>query len=160
MSGVIYLHDITSDRFSTAGGQSLGILERLTGELALKNVVLGTTKWSRETKEKHCKLHESELRDKYWKPLIFRGSVMLRFDDSSESATRFVETILGRTTDHGIVLNVDKELANQKKKGVEKETAKRKEGLFRRIRKFFAFGSKVSSLSGSYFLSAPTNVSK
>ncbi|PPQ97256.1 hypothetical protein CVT26_000646 [Gymnopilus dilepis] len=124
LGGVIFLHDINHSRYDLRLFQ---VLKRFMGEAALENVVLGTTHWisegARTAKDprlheseltthwisegartaKDPRLHESELRDKYWKPLIARGSVMLRFDGSSESAAKFVETILDRTTDHGIV---------------------------------------------------------
>ncbi|KAF8908552.1 hypothetical protein CPB84DRAFT_1674206, partial [Gymnopilus junonius] len=147
LGGVIYLHDITVDRLSAAASRSLQILDHLCGSKVFRNVVLVTTKWNRETPDRHCERHELELRDNYWKPLITQGSSMERFQEESD-ASKFVDLILSRTSDHGIVLDIQKEMVDERKSVSETKagkTSKRqnepekgvKLSFFRRIRRFF-----------------------
>ncbi|KAF8891116.1 hypothetical protein CPB84DRAFT_1784447, partial [Gymnopilus junonius] len=95
LGGVIYLHDISSDRFSGTARRNLEMFHNLCGDAALDKVILGTTKWKRKTEEINCS-HEDEMKKVHWKPLIKKGSTVCRFLDSHESAKSFIDIILRR----------------------------------------------------------------
>ncbi|KAF8891141.1 P-loop containing nucleoside triphosphate hydrolase protein [Gymnopilus junonius] len=148
LGGIIYLHDISDDRLSAAAHTHLSLLKNFCGVTALKNVVLGTTKWSKVTEGRGLE-REKELKERYWGPLIAMGSTVEKFDGKRESASRIVENILDRIGSPGIVLDIQRELVEEKKdvsetgagttlkrEGLDK-VKKEKEGLFRRIRRFF-----------------------
>jgi len=93
LGGVIYLHDISSDRFSGTARRNLEMFHNLCGDAAMNKVILGTTKWKRKTEEINYS-HEDELKKVHWKPLIKKGSTVCRFLDSHESAKNFIDIIL------------------------------------------------------------------
>ena len=70
------------------------MFRRLCGEDALSKVVLGTTNWG-EVDGSVGKRREGQLADGFWKDL--KGSTMLRFYQTLESARGFLDVILLRT---------------------------------------------------------------
>lgn len=93
LGGVLYLHDISNDRFSGTARRNLEMFQHLCGDAALSKVVLGTTKWKRTPVDIGVS-HEKELKEVHWKPLINKGSTVRRFVDDRQSAMSFVEGIL------------------------------------------------------------------
>lgn len=65
--GVIYLHDISETKFSGSQQVTFNICEKLCGG-AMKNVIVGTTKWASEGSEEHSAQvsREMQIRDKFW----------------------------------------------------------------------------------------------
>ncbi|KDR82107.1 hypothetical protein GALMADRAFT_45528, partial [Galerina marginata CBS 339.88] len=94
LGGVIYLHDVSIDRFTGTARRNLEMFEHLCGEDALCKVFLGTTKWSVLVKPEIASSHEEELVHEYWSPLITKGSNVRRFEDTYESAKGFIDAIL------------------------------------------------------------------
>ena len=88
LAGFIYLYDISS-----VLGPNIDIFRNFCGNEALKNVVLGTTKWDRESLE-IGQWREQELKDEYWKEMVQQGSVVMRVHADSSSAWRIVYRIL------------------------------------------------------------------
>ncbi|KAJ3513211.1 hypothetical protein NLJ89_g3075 [Agrocybe chaxingu] len=85
LSGLIYLHRISDNRM---GGTPLRLLEtfqKLCGTDVLRHVVLVTTMWD-DVSEDVGNVRETELRRKYWKSMIDRGSRTCRFENTRESA--------------------------------------------------------------------------
>lgn len=165
LGGIIYLQDITSDRPHPNIRGRLSLLGLGCGiQKAFDNVVLGTTKWNIETPDDRYSQRELKLQSKYWKPLITRGSAMLRFEDSSESASKFIDAVLRQATDyHGIVLDIPRgpvdEKRDHKVKGSKIFASEQggydaaKKGVIPRIRKFF--GLKVRpSVFDLYFVTS------
>ena len=73
--------------------QNLTMFRKLCGDAALKNVVLGTTKWNDVRPELGLK-RETQLRDTYWKEMIEQGSVIMQVHADSLSAWNIVNRIL------------------------------------------------------------------
>lgn len=46
ISGIIYVHDITNEKFTGSAGRYLSMFTRIVGPNALRNVTLLTTKWT------------------------------------------------------------------------------------------------------------------
>jgi len=115
LGGVIYLHDISHDRFSGTARRNLDMFHYLCGEEALNNVVLGTTKWGRVTVDDGNR-RERELKDIHWKPLIDKGSMVRRSKGDLESAWDVIDVLLCKLIegmDTG--LEIQKEMADGKK---------------------------------------------
>ncbi|KDR79475.1 hypothetical protein GALMADRAFT_154365 [Galerina marginata CBS 339.88] len=92
LGGVIYLHDITAPRFDGPARRNLQTFWNTWGQKV--PVVLGTTKGTLllpGSEERQSQLVKSS---EYWKPLIDKGAKVLPFDNSYESAYRFIDTIL------------------------------------------------------------------
>ncbi|KDR69843.1 hypothetical protein GALMADRAFT_128439 [Galerina marginata CBS 339.88] len=92
IGGVIYLHDITKDRFSGTARQNLRLFQDMCRDDALKNVVLVTTKWSRKSKD--SEKYQLQLEGKHWKTLIDKGAKVHRFDQGSTSAWAAIDMII------------------------------------------------------------------
>ena len=93
VAGIIYLHDIAQTRMFGTARKNLDMFRKLCGDEALKNVVIGTTKWSYVTPEVG-KQHEQLLRDTYWKEMLQQGSVTMRVHADSTSAWEIINHIL------------------------------------------------------------------
>ncbi|KAF8147716.1 P-loop containing nucleoside triphosphate hydrolase protein [Crassisporium funariophilum] len=94
LGGVIYLHDISQDRFSGTARRNLEMFNHLCGDAALSKVVLGTTKWGRVPREAAVN-RERELRCTHWKFMIDKGSNMLPFTGDRQTAQAFVDLVVG-----------------------------------------------------------------
>lgn len=70
---------------SATASKNLTMFNKLCGDDALKNVILGTTKWGDTAAEVGLR-HEQQLADDYWKTMIEKGSEMTRFTNTRESA--------------------------------------------------------------------------
>ena len=93
VAGIIYLHDITQKRMFGTTRKNLDMFRKLCGDEALKNVVIGTTKWD-EVSLEVGKQHEQRLQDKYWKEMLQQGSVTMRVHADSTSAWEIINHIL------------------------------------------------------------------
>ena len=93
LAGFIYLLEISERRMYAARRKSLEIFRKLCGDEALRNVVLGTTKWD-EIRLEIGQQRERELKDIYWKEMVQQGSVIMRVHTDSSSAWEIVNRIL------------------------------------------------------------------
>ncbi|KAF4615012.1 hypothetical protein D9613_003497 [Agrocybe pediades] len=97
LGGVIYLHDISQDRFFEKAQKNLDMLSRMCGDAALKKVIFGTTKWSR-TPVDIGKKHEHDLKENHWRAMLDKGTKFKRFEDSRDSALSFIKHIVEDTS--------------------------------------------------------------
>ncbi|THU87681.1 hypothetical protein K435DRAFT_867068 [Dendrothele bispora CBS 962.96] len=79
LAGVIYLHDISQDRFTGTARRNLSMFNHLCGEASLDKVVLVSTKWERFRDAQIPTAREGELKDKHWKFMVGKGSQVERF---------------------------------------------------------------------------------
>jgi len=98
LGGVIYLHDISQDRFSGTARQHLETFNRHRRDAALNKVVLATTKWSRLS-ESDGSRREAELKEVPWKSMRDKGAEVLRFLDDQKSAWDIVSVFLNRASE-------------------------------------------------------------
>jgi len=98
LGGVIYLHDISQDRFSGTARRNLEMFNHLRGDAALDKVVLGTTKWARLS-ESDGSRREAELKEVHWKSMLDKGSKVLRFMGDKRSAWDIVSVFLKRASE-------------------------------------------------------------
>ena len=98
LGGVIYLHDISQDRFSGTARQHLETFNRYRRDAALNKVVLATTKWSRLS-ESDGSRREAELKEVPWKSMRDKGAEVLRFLGDQKSAWDIVSVFLDRASE-------------------------------------------------------------
>ncbi|THU87673.1 hypothetical protein K435DRAFT_919431 [Dendrothele bispora CBS 962.96] len=79
LAGVIYLHDISQDRFTDTARRNLSKFNHLCGEASLEKVVLVSSKWERFSDFYVPAARERELEDRHWKFMIEKGSQVARF---------------------------------------------------------------------------------
>ena len=114
LAGIIYLHEISLDRFTGTARKNQDLFKKLCGDDALKHVVLVTTKWGKLVSHNIGVERETELRGKFWKDMLRFGSKVSRFDDTPGSAQKIVCNILiNRSTD--VTLRIQEELVDLKK---------------------------------------------
>ena len=111
LKGVIYLHRITDVRYAGSSVKTLEIFKRVCGSMALKNVMLVSTRWN-DIDEKLGAVREQQLRNEFWAYMLGHGSTMARFHGSRESAIGIASQLLSRQS---IVLELQYELLNEGK---------------------------------------------
>lgn len=111
LKGVIYLHRITDVRYAGSSVKTLEIFKKICGNLALKNVILVSTRWS-EVDETVGAQREQQLRDDFWAYMLGHGASMARFTGPRESAMVIASQLIGK---RDIVLDLQRELVEEKK---------------------------------------------
>lgn len=92
LSGIIYLHPISDNRFTHHMAKNLEMFKKLTGQKNLKNVVLTTSMWDR-VGEVEGGRREIQLRENYWNLLLAFGAKMARFDGTADGAREIAATL-------------------------------------------------------------------
>ncbi|KIM39588.1 hypothetical protein M413DRAFT_193634 [Hebeloma cylindrosporum] len=98
VGGVLYLHDISTKRFTGTARINLQTFQHLCGGAALNKVILGTTNWGVGTTDhdRQHQQHEEEMRVEHWSPLLHQGAEVRRFLGSSASAWDILNIFLQR----------------------------------------------------------------
>ncbi|CAA7263274.1 unnamed protein product [Cyclocybe aegerita] len=112
--GVIYLHDISSDR-NSGMTNALFILRQSFSQvqqMLCRRVALATTKWDKIDAATGS-AHQEELVSQHWRRLISAGSQVFRIR-SREDSQRIIESFL-RTLENESKLDIEKELADLRK---------------------------------------------
>ncbi|KAF8885389.1 P-loop containing nucleoside triphosphate hydrolase protein [Gymnopilus junonius] len=126
LGGVIYLHDISNDRFTGTARRNLEMFQHLCGQDAFSKVILGTTKWGR-TEKAIADAHQKELKELHWKSLAIKGARVLPFLDTRASAWSFVDNLVSNLTRQRlgkVYLQIQRELGDEKKIVPETEAGK------------------------------------
>lgn len=97
LAGIIYLHEISSNRMFGSTRKSFEMFQQLCGTNALSAVVLGTTKWG-QVDHSTGEQREKKL-EKFWKEMIERGSAIRRFHNTCESGWAIVDYVLQTNLD-------------------------------------------------------------
>ncbi|KAA8895220.1 P-loop containing nucleoside triphosphate hydrolase protein, partial [Sphaerosporella brunnea] len=74
LAGILYVQDITVDRFNGAAKLNLAMLQALCGEKFYKNVTIITTKWGTLRSPRKAEKREEEFIKGPWKDLIAGGT--------------------------------------------------------------------------------------
>ncbi|KAF9450922.1 hypothetical protein P691DRAFT_757794 [Macrolepiota fuliginosa MF-IS2] len=105
LTGLIYLHRITDNRMAGSPLKNLRMFGELCGDVAMNQVILVSTMWEKMRADIGAG-REAELKDKFWKPLIERGSGVARLEksDSTEEAWSIVEKLIKQKEEREAVL--------------------------------------------------------
>jgi len=83
--------------------KNLRLFKKLCGE-SFKSIVLTTTMWGEVESEEEGTLREDELKDKYWRAMIERGSSVKRFLYTRESAFDVLRPIFEEVNERNALL--------------------------------------------------------
>ena len=111
LSGVIYLHRISDNRFGGISGRNFNIFRKLCGESTLKNVVLVTNMWS-VTPHHINEARERQLSSRFFKSALDNGSQMVRHHNTLESVHDIIRKIMDNRP---AVLQIQRELVDERK---------------------------------------------
>ncbi|MCJ1471208.1 gTPase, IMAP member 8 [Pseudocyphellaria aurata] len=106
LKGVIYLHRIIDVRYSGSSVKTLEIFKKICGDLALKNVILVTTRWH-QVDDAVGASREQQLRTDFWAYMLGHGSNMARFYGNRDSAIGIISQLVSRQS---MVLELQREL--------------------------------------------------
>ncbi|KAK3342179.1 hypothetical protein B0T25DRAFT_617967 [Lasiosphaeria hispida] len=112
LSGIVYMHRISDLRMAGSARRNLVMFKKLCGEKAYQSVVLATSMWSKvsdnEGRERERQLVET---DAFWGLMCKRGSRVLRYLNTRESALDLVGYILSLHTK--VTLEIQDEIVNK-----------------------------------------------
>ena len=111
LSGVIYVHRISDNRFTGITGRNFRMFHELCGDAALKNVVLVTNMWGQVSRDVG-EARESELSSNFFKPVLNEGARMVRHNNTVRSAHDIIRRIIANTP---TVLQIQQELVEEHK---------------------------------------------
>ncbi|KAG9121609.1 hypothetical protein FRC07_002368 [Ceratobasidium sp. 392] len=98
ITGLLYLHRITDNRFGGAGRRNFRMFRKMCGTDSLKNVVVVTNMWSQPPTETEL-AREIELRDgeDFFQDILSEGAQMVRHSEPTrESAYDIIRCVLGK----------------------------------------------------------------
>lgn len=113
LSGIIYLHDITKNRMTHGGLSNLIMFQDLCGPEPLGNVVLATSRWSKDPEQiKDEERFERELitNPKYWGEMVKNESKVTRFRNTKESAHEILDMLVPKEK---ITLAIQEEMVKE-----------------------------------------------
>ena len=111
LSGVIYVHRISDNRFGGVTVRNFSLFRKLCGESTLNNVVIVTNMWKEDSRDVD-EAREKELSDRFFKPALDKGARMARHYNTAQSANDIVRRIV---KNHPIVLQIQRELVDEGK---------------------------------------------
>ncbi|KAH9483484.1 hypothetical protein JR316_0002952 [Psilocybe cubensis] len=113
IAGVIYLHDISLDRFPGSAAKNLDVFKSLCGRQAFSSIVMVETKGEKAFPDR-VERYDQEMRNSFWKDLVEAGVTIRSFDNDYESARSVVDYILTEFTQK-FILQLQKEVAEDHK---------------------------------------------
>ena len=113
LAGVIYIHRISDFRMGGISTRNFRMFRQLCGDTTLKNVVIVTNMWG-EVEREMGEAREAELagKDKFFKPALDKGALMLRHENTRDSAYNILKQII---QNHPIPLQIQREIVDEKK---------------------------------------------
>ncbi|KAH9485974.1 hypothetical protein JR316_0000036 [Psilocybe cubensis] len=113
--GVIYLHDISLDRFTGTAKRNLDMFQKLCGKKAFKNVAIGMTKGSRVNDSGALQRRTESLKRTQWNHMIAEGVTVFSIPekDSREDSRKVVKHLLSNYS-QSTVLQIQDELIKKK----------------------------------------------
>ncbi|KAG9085363.1 hypothetical protein FRC06_003646 [Ceratobasidium sp. 370] len=115
ITGLLYLHRITDNRFGGAGRRNFRMFRKMCGTDSLKNVVVVTNMWSQPPTETEL-AREIELRDgdDFFQDILSEGAQMVRHSKPTrESAFDIIRCVLGKKP---VVPELSRQIVDEGKK--------------------------------------------
>lgn len=114
LAGLVYLHRISEPRFGGASRRNLRMFQKLCGDDNLASVVLATTFWKTPATEiEEQRERQLQTDERMWRPMIDRGSKVMRQDRQESSAAAIIKHLVNRRA--RVVLDIQHELVDQNK---------------------------------------------
>lgn len=112
LRGIIFVHQISERRLKGSDVKNLELFQKICGDLALKNVVLVTSGWD-EIDEDRGMERERQYREDIWSSMIRKGSKMMRFYGTEDSAGVIASYLLEQSN---VMLQLQKEVLVEHKR--------------------------------------------
>ncbi|KAF9528234.1 P-loop containing nucleoside triphosphate hydrolase protein [Crepidotus variabilis] len=103
LAGIIYLHRITDNRMAGSPMRNLRMFGELCGDRAAHKVVLVTTMWDK-IEQSPGEKRESELEYRYFKELLRRGALLMRFNNTYRAAWDIIEAIIAENEKEAVLI--------------------------------------------------------
>ncbi|KAG6330191.1 hypothetical protein ID866_8898 [Astraeus odoratus] len=103
LSAILYFHCIWDNRMAGTPLKNLRVFKKMCGRKAMSRVVLVTTMWDR-VKEEFGKERLAELKRDHWKAMIAQGSLLFKYENSSDSAKKFLRDLVNEKRKQNLVL--------------------------------------------------------
>jgi hypothetical protein len=117
LAGILYLHNITENRFVGSTARSLNMFRKLCGTKNLNSVILATTHWfDKEGKPFPEAQGQKRVRNlietpQYWGRMISDGCRVERHDGSKDSARNFILKLVDQKI--RVVLDIQEQLIDR-----------------------------------------------
>ena len=111
LTGVIYIHRISDDRFTRIAVRNLKMFHELCGDSSLKNAVLVTNMWGTVPRDVG-EAREKELATRFFKPVLDMGTQLARHHNTAESAHDIIRCVMRNGP---ITLQIQRELVDEGK---------------------------------------------
>ncbi|KAI6156084.1 hypothetical protein EDD17DRAFT_1071077 [Pisolithus thermaeus] len=112
LSGLLYLHRISDNRVGGTPLRNYNMFKELCGKDNFKNVILVTTMWDEVTKEVGS-AREQELHADFWRAMIALGSTTHRFERTTESAWKIINSLSVPPLPSRRPLQIQKEMVDE-----------------------------------------------
>lgn len=111
LSGLIYMHRISDFRMGGVSRRNFSMFRKLCGDSTLKNVLIVTTMWGL-VDPAVAEARETELKTdaRLFKPVLDKGAVMARHDNTRQTAHAIIHRIL---QNHPLPLQIQHEMGEQ-----------------------------------------------
>lgn len=123
ISGIIFLHNITTTRVQGSDVKALEIIKAICGETSYSAITLATTRWEQVNEEKG-KVRQQELcnNSRFWGDMVKEGAHVTALSSGRPSALRLIKRIVAQ--DRRFVLDLQREMIHDGKALHETEAGK------------------------------------
>ena len=111
LSGVIYIHRISDNRFTGISGRNFKMFRELCGESTLRNITLVTNMWGGVSQEAGME-RERELITEFFKPALEKGARIARHHNTVQSAHDIIRRII---RNQPVPLQIQREIVDEGK---------------------------------------------
>ncbi|KAG9186352.1 hypothetical protein G6011_02908 [Alternaria panax] len=113
LSGIIFLHCITNNRFQGSAVRALSAFKKMCGEEAFSGIIIATTMWDRVTADDLAKaeVRHWELQAKVRQDIIHRGGKLVRLSAVEIDGRRILQHIVSK--DRRLTLALQQELVDE-----------------------------------------------
>lgn len=133
VGGVVYMFPIYPNRITRNDRANTRVFQKICGKGNLTRIALATTRWS-ICPDKVGEGREAELRNNFWHEMLPQdkraSALLVRLDDSSNSASELLHAILGRLieSEHkkitDVALDIQEQIVKKERTIPETEAAK------------------------------------
>ncbi|PPQ78241.1 hypothetical protein CVT24_006502 [Panaeolus cyanescens] len=125
LSGVIYLHRITDNRYDMSAQRTLRLFQALTGVENFERIALVTTMWDQLIEDvSEASNRQQLLEEEYWVDLIEGGALTHKFRNTKSSALDILWPLIEQTWQSRAPLYLQNELCIERKQLPKTEVGK------------------------------------
>ncbi|KAI6033493.1 hypothetical protein BKA83DRAFT_4032238, partial [Pisolithus microcarpus] len=111
LNGMLYFHPISDHAIRERMSRNYNIFKELCGKDNCKNVIFVTTMWDNVSEEVGSE-REQDLQSDFWRAMIGLGSTTHRFEDTTESAWKIINSLCDSRTAERRPLQIQREMVD------------------------------------------------